>query len=213
MGQFFSTLIAGVTAFVATNLDDLVILLLFFARINSTFRPHHIVSGQYLGFTVLVLLSLPGFFGGLLISKPWIGLLGLLPIAIGVHEFLSQEEPKDGEELPQAPPSLSVIGKLLGLFTPQTYQVAAVTIANGGDNIGVYISLFAGLSLPQLGLILGVFGIGVGCWCYLAQQLATHPVMATLLMGYGKKAVPYVLIGLGIYILVENGSYRLFYRP
>jgi cadmium resistance protein CadD (predicted permease) len=72
MSELISAIFAGVTAFIATNLDDLVILMLFFAQTNAVFRPKHIMVGQYLGFGALILASLPGFFGGLMVPKPWI---------------------------------------------------------------------------------------------------------------------------------------------
>ena len=88
LGTAFST---GITAFVATNIDDIIILLLFFAQVDANFRRRHIVIGQYLGFTLLILASLPGFFGGLIVPREWIGLLGLLPIAIGIKQLMSRE--------------------------------------------------------------------------------------------------------------------------
>ncbi len=84
MSWFARTAIASITSFAATNIDDIAILMLFFAQLNTTFRPKHIVIGQYLGFIALILISLPGFFGGLILPRYWIGLLGLIPIiAIG----------------------------------------------------------------------------------------------------------------------------------
>src|SRR6476469_2184456 len=91
MSWFATAIIAGFTSFAATNIDDIIILMLFFAQVNSSFRPKHIVSGQYLGFTVLILASLPGFFGGLIVPKAWIGLLGLLPIAIGISHLVKRD--------------------------------------------------------------------------------------------------------------------------
>jgi cadmium resistance protein CadD (predicted permease) len=69
MSWFAGAIIAGITSFAATNIDDIVILMLFFAQVNSTFRRRHIVIGQYLGFTVLIFTSLPGFFGGLIAAE------------------------------------------------------------------------------------------------------------------------------------------------
>lgn len=81
----------GLIAFIATNIDDIIVLLLFFSQINADFRRRHIVIGQYLGFTTIVLASLPGFFGGLIVPREWIGLLGLLPITIGVKQLVDRD--------------------------------------------------------------------------------------------------------------------------
>ena len=201
-------LIAGITSFVATNIDDIVILTLFFGQVNAGMRVRHIVIGQYLGFAGLVLLSLPGFFGGLLIPAQWIGLLGLLPIAIGIFKLVRPDE----DEIQTV--SAEVLrsqkrSKLASWLSPQTYSVAAVTIANGGDNVGIYVPLFAGSNLASLSVILAVYFVLLGIWCYIAQRIALQPAIAQLLSRYGEKLVPWVLIGLGLYILIESESYRL----
>ncbi|WP_414529867.1 cadmium resistance transporter [Nodularia chucula] len=74
MSELITTLLVGISAFIGTNIDDIVILLLLFSQINSNFRCRHIIAGQYLGFTILVIASLPGLFGGLIIPPNWIGL-------------------------------------------------------------------------------------------------------------------------------------------
>jgi len=211
MSELISAIFAGVTAFIATNLDDLVILMLFFAQINAVFRPKHIVVGQYLGFGALILASLPGFFGGLIVPKPWIGLLGLVPISIGLYQLIHPEDENEVQTVAndfQSTIKLPILSAL-GLLAPQSYQVAAVTIANGGDNIGIYVPLFAASSAASLGVILGVFFVLVGVWCYVAYQLARHPIVARVLTRYGAAIVPFVLIGVGIFILIDSETYRL----
>lgn len=211
MSELISAIFAGVTAFIATNLDDLVILMLFFAQINAVFRPKHIVVGQYLGFGALILASLPGFFGGLIVPKPWIGLLGLVPISIGLYQLIHPEDENEVQTVAndfQSTIKLPILSAL-GLLAPQSYQVAAVTIANGGDNIGIYVPLFAASSAASLRVILGVFFVLVGVWCYVAYQLARHPIVARVLTRYGAAIVPFVLIGVGIFILIDSETYRL----
>jgi cadmium resistance transport/sequestration family protein len=196
--------IAGITAFIATNIDDILVLMLFFSQVDAVFRRHQIVVGQYLGFAVLLLASLPGFFGGFLIPRPWIGLLGLLPIAIGLS-YLTQKQVDEEVQIT----TNSVKYPFASILSPQTYQVAAVTIANGGDNIGIYLPLFASSSWVELSIILIVFLIMIGVWCAIANYLAHHRLLAHPLTQYGKRIVPFVLIGLGLYILWESKTYTL----
>ncbi|MHC5727858.1 MAG: cadmium resistance transporter [Nostoc sp.] len=89
LGTVFSE---GIIAFIATNIDDIIILLIFFSQVNVNFRPRHILLGQYLGFTAIIIASLPGFFGGLVVQREWIGLLGLLPITIGLQQLIYRTE-------------------------------------------------------------------------------------------------------------------------
>uniref|UniRef100_A0A832H527 Transporter n=1 Tax=Oscillatoriales cyanobacterium SpSt-402 TaxID=2282168 RepID=A0A832H527_9CYAN len=201
MNWVVEAMVTGMTAFIATNVDDIVILTLFFARVGETLRRRHIVLGQYLGFLGLILVSLPGFFGGLVLPKAWLGWLGLLPIAIGLLQLL---RPETDEKSLQTVSLQQPRSRFASLFSPQTYQVAAVTIANGGDNIGIYVPLFANSSLAELMIILSVFLTLIGVWCLLGYQLARHPLLSQTLTRYGHRIVPFVLIALGIFIIVES---------
>lgn len=191
----------GVAAFTATNLDDIVILMLFFSQVNALFRRRHIVAGQYLGFGALVLATLPSFFGSALFPRPWIGLLGLVPIAIGVTRLLNPD-PEESDDEPLNQPSES--SWFASFLSPQTYSVAAVTFANGGDNIGIYVPLFANATWQGLLVMLVTFFSMVGVWCYAAYQFTRVSAIAEALTRYGNQLVPFVLIGLGALILIDS---------
>ncbi|MBD2197387.1 MULTISPECIES: cadmium resistance transporter [Calothrix] len=214
MNQLGSAFTEGIIAFAATNIDDIFILLLFFTQVDNNFRRRHIIIGQYLGFLAIILASLPGFFGGLVIQREWIGLLGILPILIGLKQLLSKEQENSevqtvSDNFTQTSPSNFILTFIWTILHPQTYKVAAVTIANGGDNISIYIPLFAGQNLNSLGVILIVFLIMVGVWCAIAYYLSLHPAIATILNRYGHHLVPFVLIGLGLLIMYERGTFTL----
>lgn len=212
MNWIAAAIIAGITSFAATNIDDMVLSMLFFAQVDDTFRPRHIFVGKYLGFAALIAASLPGFFGGLIVPKAWIGLLGLVPIAIGISHLVKKENEENDVQAVSGEfnrKSNSPVSKLANLFNPQTLNVAAVTVANGGDNIGIYLPLFASSDLPRLAVILAVFSVMVGVWSYAAYLLTRQRAIARILTRYTKAVVPFVLIGLGIFILIESGSYRL----
>lgn len=188
------------TAFTATNLDDILILMLFFSQVNSVFHKKHIVAGQYLGFTALVIASLPGFFGSFLLPRPCIGLLGLVPIAIGISRLVNvHENETSSAEAVQTQPTW-----FHSLVSPQAYSVAAVTFANGGDNIGIYMPLFANCTWQTLTLTSGIFFTLVGGWCFAADRLTRVPAIADMLTCYGSQLVPFVLVGLGLLILLDS---------
>jgi cadmium resistance transport/sequestration family protein len=214
MNSLLGAVIAAVTAFAATNIDDIVILMLFFTQVSNNFRPRHIIIGQYLGFTALIAASLPGFFGGMLLPRAWVGLLGLLPLVIGISHFWQSEETEVQVQAVALPSStakfqLPFVASLISLLAPRTYQVAAVTIANGGDNISIYVPLFASSNLLGLIVILVLFFGLVSVWCYIAYWLSRHSALAPVLTRYSHRIVPFILIGLGIYILGESETYRL----
>jgi cadmium resistance transport/sequestration family protein len=216
MGGLIQAIIAGISAFVATNIDDILLLVLFFSQTDAIFRRRHVVVGQYLGFSLLILASLPGFFGGLIIPKPWIGLLGLMPIIVGVTQLIQPaQNPSEIQTIAAINPQtlrFPFLSFLASLLTPQTYRVAAITVANGGDNIGIYVPLFASSTGMQLVVILFTFFLLIGIWCILAGWLSGHRAVAPRLQKFAHSFVPFVLIGLGLFILIENQSYHLFWN-
>jgi len=215
MSWLIGTLIIGISAAIATTFDDNLYLTAFFGKVNHAFRPKHIIIGEFLGFTALVFASLPGFFGGLIIPHTWIGLLGFLPIAIGINHLMSRE---NEEEAVQAvsinlnhdvKPQRQNKSLLATIRDPQTYRVSALTIANGGNNIGIYVPLFASSNLPSLGVIVSICYLTVGLWCFLSYNLTRNPLMAPVLARYGRKIFPFVLIWLGASILMKSETYLL----
>jgi cadmium resistance protein CadD (predicted permease) len=57
-----AAIVASVTTFAATNVDDLFLLSVFFARREPMRR---VMAGQYLGFAGIVVLSMFGFWAAL----------------------------------------------------------------------------------------------------------------------------------------------------
>lgn len=176
--------------FAATNIDDIVVLTVLFVAARSAGRPRpwHIVAGQYLGIGALVTAAVVVAAGLLVVPDPWTGLLGLLPIGLGVRALLARS---DSDEPP------AVVGSLLG--------VAGVTIANGADNIAVYVPVFRSLD-PATGLAyLLVFAVLVAVWCGTAALLGGHPRVVGLVGRVGHWLVPAIFVAIGVVILVSSG--------
>lgn len=175
-------LVVGTMAFASTNIDDIVLLAVWFAR--SRARVSSIVLGQYMGIGALVLVSVVGAFTALVLPSEWIPLIGVVPVALGIRALFSK-----GEDESDAPPAAT-----------GAWAVAVVTLANGADNIGVYIPLFA--SQPDaLPWYVAIFAVGTGVWCALGYALVGNPVVGSRLQRYGHLVVPWVLIGIGLHVL------------
>ncbi|MBD2664043.1 cadmium resistance transporter [Richelia sinica FACHB-800] len=202
MDELFTSIITGVAAFSATNIDDLVILLVFFTQVNDNFRSWQVVCGQYLGFTILLILSLPGLLGGLILPPELIGLLGLVPLAIGISSLVNQELGSLPEETSEITLSKTSISE--HFLSPQIYTVALVTIANGSDNISIYIPLFSSTNLAGFILIIFVFFCLLAIWCYAAYKLTHQRKIADFFTKYGNYLVPFVLMGLGLVIVWKS---------
>lgn len=203
-GDLISTLATAASAFCASNLDDILVLLLLFSSASSLGLRWQVVLGQYLGFSFLVSASMLGYLGGQLLPSTWIGVLGLLPISLGVSQIidnLEQVEQPCCQSLDASVPSWL---KRLGLPLGQAVAAAGLTIANGGDNVGLYMPLFARCNGLQLTLTLLVFALMVGLWCAIAWRLIQAPAIADLIKRYGQPAVPLLLIVLGLVILIDS---------
>lgn len=201
------TIISAIGAFLVTNIDDIFVLMLLFSQAKSItsngnslnqrkgISPREIFIGQYLGFFLLVLISLLGTFGVMLIPEKWVGLLGLIPIYLGIKLFIKGEE--DDE---------SAILSGLGKFNTFFLSVAFITFANGGDNIGIYIPFFATLNTSELVITVITFLVMVSVWCFIGYRLARFRYVSETLEKYGQWIIPIVFVGLGIYIMIETGT-------
>src|ERR671918_990952 len=203
MVDFFGILGIGTTAFVATNIDDLLILIAFFA--NSRFPLPQIVLGQYAGMGALLAIGMVGSLIALVVPNNLIGLIGIFPIAIGIKELLellrkNKGDNNDDDELAKQPSRSST--RRLTAYLP-FLTVAAVTFS-GGEEIGVYTSVFATYhEVSEIIIIVLVVIVLTGLWCTVAYHLVNHPLIASSIKRIGTVALPFDLIGLGIYILAE----------
>ncbi|TCM49006.1 cadmium resistance transporter [Kribbella sp. VKM Ac-2568] len=84
-----------------------------------------------------------------------------------------------------------------------------MTFANGGDNIGVYVPVFAVAGVDGMAVYVVVFLIGVAVWCAAGRYFATRPVIARALSRWGYIVLPAVLIGIGLLILIEGHAFGL----
>jgi cadmium resistance protein CadD (predicted permease) len=202
--DFFGILGIGATAFVATNIDDLIILIAFFAN-SHRFPLPQIVLGQYSGMGALLAISIVGSLIALIVPDNLIGLIGIFPIAIGIRELLellkngdnNEEEESAVKQLPQ-----SRRGRRLTAYLP-FLTVAAVTFS-GGEEIGIYTSVFATYhEVSEIIIIVLVVMVLTGVWCTVAYHLVNRPQIVSSIKRIGTIALPFVLIGLGIYILAE----------
>ena len=179
----------AIASFAATNIDDLFVLLGFFAE--PRFRAREIVAGQFLGMATLVGLSLLLGWAAAELTAGYVRYLGLLPIALGLKGIWELRRPPGKlEEVVSRGPGRS-----------RVFTVAAVTLANGGDNIGVYAPLLSPRPLAAQALIVAVYMLMTGAWCLFARFLVGHPLLGKPLRLYGRYVFPFLLIGIGSMIL------------
>jgi cadmium resistance protein CadD (predicted permease) len=186
--KWLATVSGAILAFAATNIDDIFVLTLFFAQ--KHLKSWQVVLGQYIGLAALIAVSLTGFFARLIVPEWLLGWLGVGPLAIGIKKLIElKRHGKESEEVQVR------AGSVL--------MVSAVTFANGGDNIAVYIPLFANSNAVTLVVILLTFAVMIGLWCFVGYFIGRRALVSCLLDRYGHFLVPFVLIALGLYIMLR----------
>ena len=180
------TIFTAVLCYASTNVDDLFLLTLLCAQTDSPAGQRGILAGHCLGIGALTAASLLGALGLQAIAgERLIRLLGLIPILLGIRSWLQST----GDDAPACPP-LGVSGIFL------------LTVANGADNIGVYIPAFSRFTPMQLAATLFLFALLCLVWWLLAARLASHPPLRRKLRQYQRVLVPLVLIGIGLSVLL-----------
>lgn len=194
-------IVTSIILYSGTAVDLLIILMLFFAKRKSRKDIINIYLGQFLGSVSLILLSLLfAFVLNYIPSKEILGLLGLIPIFLGLKVLFLGDS--DGEAI--AKDGLRKDNKNL------IFLVAMITFAScGADNIGVFVPYFITLNLANLIVTLLTFLVMIYLLVFSAQKLAQVPSVGETLEKYSRWFIAVVYLGLGMYILIENNSFDM----
>lgn len=194
-------IVTSIILYSGTAVDLLIILMLFFAKRKSRKDIINIYLGQFLGSVSLIFLSLLfAFVLNYIPSKEILGLLGLIPIFLGLKVLLLGDS--DGEAIVKE--GLSKDNKNL------IFLVAMITFAScGADNIGVFVPYFTTLNLANLIVTLLTFLVMIYLLVFSAQKLAQVPSVGETLEKYSRWFIAVVYLGLGMYILIENNSFDM----
>ena len=201
--ELLTPILQAVGLFVATNIDDIIVLSLFYARrAGQRGTTRKILAGQYLGFGGILLAAVLVSLGArTFLPEAALPYFGLIPLALGLYAawqvWRNRDEDDDDDEA-------KVGDRQVGTLT-----VAAVTFANGGDNIGVYVPVFATASTTAVIAYCAVFLALVGLLVLAARYVATRRPIAEVLERWEHILFPLVLVGLGIVILLEGGAFGL----
>ena len=198
------TIISAIGVYISTSIDYLIVLIILFAQLSQNKQKWHIYAGQYLGTGLLVGVSLVAAYVVNFVPEAWmVGLLGLIPIYLGIRFAIVGEGEEEEEE--------EIIERLEQSKANQLFwTVTLLTIASGGDNLSIYIPYFASLDWAQTLVALLVFAIGVIIFCKLSQVLSSIPLISETIEKYTRIIVPLVFIPLGLYIMYESGTIETF---
>ena len=190
MDGLAGTIMTAGGLFAITNIDGLIVLTaLFMASASGKPRPWQIVTGQYVGFGVMLLLSSLAAAGLVAMPAQWAGLVGLLPMALGIRGLVKARANGSGRS---------------PWITTNVPSVAGVILANGMDNVAVYTPLFSRLSIGATAVTVVVFLALVAVWCSLAWLLGRNKKIVVGLAHVGDWLVPLVFIAIGATILLKS---------
>ena len=197
-----SSILQAIGLFIATNIDDIVILSLFFGRgQGQPGTTRRILAGQYLGFLGILGAAVAAAFGAqVLLPEAILPYFGLIPLGFGLWAAWQAWRNRGQDDDDEA----QLEGKRVSVWT-----VAAVTFANGGDNIGVYVPVFVSVSWSAVLAYCIVFLLLVAALVFLAKWISSRKPIAEALERWEYILFPAVLIGLGVVILVSGGAFGL----
>jgi cadmium resistance protein CadD (predicted permease) len=189
-------LMLSVVAYAATNVDNLTVLLTFLAASRGHTRV--VMAGHICGSLTLIIFALGCSALMLSLPRPWIGVLGIFPLGIGLTKLFKRwfSGAVDGSMPSDRPDQRPISG----------WMVAMVAISNGSDNIAVYTSLYAARPASSDAVITLTLAAMIGVWCFLANCLVSHPFVGLRIKHYGEVMLPWVLIAIGISVLQQSGT-------
>ncbi len=181
------SIITSVIAYISTNVDDILILMLLLSQVRGVAKGR-LITGHFLGVGLITVISMLGALGLQKLPVKYTGLLGIVPIILGIRAWFD----RDGDEG-------------TGTAAPGVLGMAMITLGNGADNIGVYLPLFTALTNTERIVAIGVFILMTALWVRLAQSFATLPKLKAIIEKYKTILIPIVFISLGVFIVLDSG--------
>jgi cadmium resistance protein CadD (predicted permease) len=184
------------TLFLSTNIDDLFILMAFWSDVK--YKKQDVILGQYFGIFVLTLIGCIGLVFRIFLPIKIIGLLGIIPVLIGISKYINNQE-KETEK--------TALNSKFAL--PQWVLISSVTIANGSDNISVYVPVFATLDFVKLCILIITFILMTLGWLAISYFIINNRLVQKRIRYFEKYVFPLIFIILGISIIIKSESYKL----
>ena len=190
----------GLVTFAATSLDNLLILLGFSA---DPAYPPRVVRPAYVGSVLLVALAAAGLAAlARLAPNRHVGLLGWIPLGMGLFQLVRLARRRD-RAIEAAPRADRALRETLRIRRGRA-AVAGVTLTASGDSLATFAALFADTSTGLVPWALLGVGAGATTWSLIAGRLAGRPRVRRLVERVGPALLPLILIGIGLYILLDT---------
>ena len=182
-----------VSAFVATNLDNLVLLVALFSRYSD--RQLEVALGYLL--SMILIGSLAWAVGTLAtsVSVQYLGFLGIVPVAIGIVGVVRLFRRRGVVSDPA----------IAGAGSTAMLAAALTQLSNGTDTIVTFSILFADSNEVADHLVIVSFVVMAAVFAIAARHAQQHPWLSRPIQLYGHYITPLILITVGLYVLNNTG--------
>jgi cadmium resistance transport/sequestration family protein len=191
-----ATIITMIITFIATGIDEMLVLILLFAHAKNKKQIRQVYLGQQIGMTIIVLIVVIAVFGISSFTGKWTGLLGFLPIIIGIMELLERNE--DDE-------SHGIINRI-SMFSNLTLRVVIIAIVGGAEELAIYIPYFTSLNWDGVILAVLAFVLMVPIWSTFCYMLGSMKSIYHVVKRFERIVIPVVFIGIGMKVLLESDT-------
>ena len=185
------------SSFIATNMDNLLLLVLLQ---GANPRRRGVVLLGYLGAVgVLICVSALGVAVGEVLDAGLVGFLGLVPILLGCHMLYQAWKDRGHPE-----EALDTIAgrPRRGLW----FGTLALMLGNSGDSLAVMLPLLAETDRGGQWTLVASYLVCAVLWAGVAWKIAGQHALARRIERRGEKIVPWIMIGVGIYILLDTAT-------
>ena len=176
-------------AFTATNLDNLVLLISLLGRYSD--RRYEVTVGYLTG--MLIIAAATYYVGKLAGTAPveYLGLLGIIPVLIGVGEIIRLFRNKGVVNDPVMP----------GAGSTAVTATLAAQLSNSTDTIITFSVMFSDANdLADHLLVLSFAGMAL-LFILIAYLALRHPWLSRPIQLYGHYLTPLILITVGMFVL------------
>ena len=196
MNNMIAIIPVAAAAYVATNLDNFILLVALLAR----YRKHtaNVIAGFFASTLILVLVGMWIGKAANIVPVEYLGLLGFVPISIGVIELIqlrrgntdateAKEESADGAQ--------KVFTTTLG-----------TQLGNGADTVVIFGVLFID-SMPAADILSAItFAAMAFIFVCVGVYAVRHPALCEWIDRYAHRAMPFVLIIVGVYVIANTAT-------
>jgi cadmium resistance protein CadD (predicted permease) len=191
-------IVVGVTAgaFIGTNMDNFLLLVTMYSRYFR--HPWVVTAGYVAGMILIAMITIAIGELGDLIPIAYLGLLGVIPMMMGVFALWKLFRGPQPDEVN----STFAGNSGLAIFS----ALVAIQLSNGTDTIITFSALYADSSDPSDFIVAPTFFTMVGIFYWVAYYSVRHPGLGQLLARYGKYVTPFILILVGFYIFTDTAS-------